>query len=162
MLSEDEPGHNRQIMEEQLKMNDRQYRSALGVYVVMALLLDTISGCRSREMAMDTAELRDFGARYTAAWCSQNASSVAEFFAEDGSLKINDGSPYVGRTAITSAAQDFMTALPDMVLTMDGVSVQGDQVVYRWTLNGTNTGLVVRAMQCGLVGMKNGTLARPA
>ncbi len=52
--------------------------------------------------------------------------SVAAFFAEDGSLKINDGSPHVGRAAITAAAQSFMTALPDMVLTMDGASVEGD------------------------------------
>jgi hypothetical protein len=27
-----------------------------------------------------------------------------------------------------------------MVLTMDGVSLQADHAVYRWTLSGTNTG----------------------
>jgi uncharacterized protein (TIGR02246 family) len=89
---------------------------------------------------MDAAQLKEFGSRYTAAWCSQNAASVAAFFAEDGSLKINDGAPSVGRTAITAAARDFMTALPDMVVTMNSVSLQGDRAVYRWTLTGTNTG----------------------
>ncbi|MBX3276521.1 MAG: ester cyclase [Acidobacteria bacterium] len=89
---------------------------------------------------MDTAKLQEFGARYTTAWCSQNAAGVAAFFAERGSLKINDGVPSVGRTAITAAAQGFMTAFPDMVVTMDGVSVEGDRAVYRWTLTGTNTG----------------------
>ena len=88
---------------------------------------------------MDAA-LREFATRYTAAWCSQNAASVAECFTEEGSLKINDGTPSVGRTAITAAAQSFMTAFPDMVVTMDGVSLDGDQAVYRWTLTGTNTG----------------------
>jgi uncharacterized protein (TIGR02246 family) len=91
-------------------------------------------------MPMDAAEFQEFGSRYTAAWCSRNAASVAAFFAEDGSLKINNGKPSVGRTEITAAAQSFMTALPDMVLTMDGVSVDGKHAVYRWTLIGTNSG----------------------
>ena len=89
---------------------------------------------------MDGAKLKEFGAKYTAAWCSQNAASVAAFFAENGSLKINDGAPSVGRTAIAAAAQGFMTAFPDMVVTMDSVSVDGGRAVYRWTLTGTNTG----------------------
>lgn len=89
---------------------------------------------------MNADQLREFATRYTAAWCSQQAASVAAFYAEDSSLKINDGAPSVGRAAITAAAQDFMTAFPDMVVTMDGVSLDGNQAVYRWTLTGTNTG----------------------
>ena len=92
------------------------------------------------EMMMDATKLQDFGARYTAAWCSQHAASVAAFFAESGSLTINDGAPSVGRTAIAGAAQSFMTAFPDMVVTMDGVGLDGGRVLYRWTLTGTNTG----------------------
>jgi len=33
-----------------------------------------------------------------------------------------------------------MTAFPDMVVAMDGVSLDGRRAVYRWTLTGTNTG----------------------
>jgi hypothetical protein len=33
-----------------------------------------------------------------------------------------------------------MTAFPDMKVFMDGLTEQGDQFVYRWTLAGTNTG----------------------
>ena len=67
-------------------------------------------------------------------------ASVAAFFAEKGSLKINDAPPSVGRTAITAAAQGFMTAFPDMVVTMDSVSLEGGGAVYRWTLTGTKAG----------------------
>ncbi len=89
---------------------------------------------------MDAATLKEFGAKYTAAWCSQNAASVAAFYADDGSLTINNGTPSVGRTAITAAAQGFMTAFPDMVVAMDSVSLEGSRAVYRWTLTGSNTG----------------------
>jgi hypothetical protein len=33
-----------------------------------------------------------------------------------------------------------MTAFPDLVVTMDGISLHGEQAVYRWTLTGRNTG----------------------
>ena len=89
---------------------------------------------------MDEAALEEFGRAYTAAWCSQNAASVAAFFSESGSLKINLGAPSVGRKAITAAAQGFMTAFPDLVVAMDSVSLDGRRAVYRWTLTGTNTG----------------------
>lgn len=89
---------------------------------------------------MDSDALRDFATRYTAAWCSQDPASVAVFFAEDGSLQVNDGEPAVGRDAITEVARGFMRAFPDMVVEMDELVVEGDGAVYRWTLTGTNTG----------------------
>jgi len=85
-------------------------------------------------------EVRDFARRYTEAWCSGNAARVAEHYASEGSLTINDGTPSVGRDAITAAAQSFMTAFPDMQVLMDGVRDGERGVEYHWTLVGTNTG----------------------
>jgi hypothetical protein len=62
-------------------------------------------------MPLDLTKLQELSRNYTAAWCSQNAASVAAFFAAGGSLRINDGTPNVGRPAIAAAAQGFMTAL---------------------------------------------------
>lgn len=89
---------------------------------------------------MDTTALNEFATRYTAAWCSQHPASVASFFSEDGSLKINDEIPSIGREAIAVAAQGFMTAFPDMVVTMDRLDVGRNRTTYYWTLTGTNTG----------------------
>ncbi|PWT92288.1 MAG: hypothetical protein C5B55_06700 [Blastocatellia bacterium] len=89
---------------------------------------------------MDLAAMKEFARRYTAAWCSQNAASVASFFSEVGSLKINDGPSSVGREALTAVAQDFMTAFPDMVVQMDGLERLQGGYIYRWTLIGTNIG----------------------
>ena len=90
-------------------------------------------------MTLDPAELRNFALRYSAAWCSQDPASVAAFFAENGTLSVN-GVPAVGRDAIAEVARGFMSAFPDMVLTMDDVVILGDTAVYHWTLDGHNTG----------------------
>jgi hypothetical protein len=89
---------------------------------------------------MDPSKLNDFATRYTAAWCSQHAARVASFFAERGSFKINDGVAAVGRDAITSSAQSFMTAFPDLVVNMGQLAFNGRETEYHWTLTGKNTG----------------------
>ena len=91
-------------------------------------------------MTLDLERLRGVAERYTAAWCSQDPASVAAFYAPDGSLRVNDADPAVGRDAIAEVAQGFMSAFPDMQVLMDDLSVEGDSAVYRWTLVGTNTG----------------------
>lgn len=89
---------------------------------------------------MNQAELTDFATRYAAAWSSQNPASVAAFYAENGSLTVNAGAPSVGRAAITTTAQGFMTAFPDMVVKLEQVNQEGRRVIFRWIWTGTNTG----------------------
>ena len=90
------------------------------------------------EMTLDF--LRDFATRYAAAWCSGNPEAVAAFFPPGGSLKINDGSPSVGRHAVAEAARSFMTSFPDMKVFFDSLKQNGPRVEFHWTLAGTNTG----------------------
>jgi len=91
-------------------------------------------------MKAELVELREFAARYTAAWCSQDAKSVAAFYSPDGSLTVNSDAPAKGRDAITEVAQLFMTAFPDLHLIMDALVVQEGGAEYHWTLTGSNTG----------------------
>jgi uncharacterized protein (TIGR02246 family) len=86
------------------------------------------------------AELDEFTQRYAKAWCSQNPESVAAFFAERGSISINNGPPAVGRVAIAKEAQAFMTTFPDMIVTFDKLETRGERTAFHWTLTGTNTG----------------------
>ena len=90
--------------------------------------------------AEKSAALQGFAEAYTAAWCSQDPSRVAAHFAEGGALRVNDDAPAVGREAIRSVAQGFMTAFPDIQVFFDRLSQEGDRVIYHWTLTGTNTG----------------------
>jgi uncharacterized protein (TIGR02246 family) len=88
----------------------------------------------------DLAALRSFAEAYTAAWCSHDASRVAAFFEENGSLSVNEDAPAVGREAITAVAEGFMTVFPDLRVSMDDLLLEGDRATYHWTLSGTNTG----------------------
>jgi len=88
----------------------------------------------------ELAKLEKFAQRYAKAWCSQDPKKVAVFFAENGSISINNGLPAVGRVAIAREAQAFMTTFPDMIVTFDKLESRGDTTAFHWTLTGTNTG----------------------
>jgi uncharacterized protein (TIGR02246 family) len=85
-------------------------------------------------------KLTKFATRYAKAWCSQDPKNVAAFFAENGSLSVNDGPRAVGRAAIADEAQGFMTTFPDVIVTMDKVAHDEEGTKFHWTLRGTNTG----------------------
>src|SRR5438477_9009826 len=85
----------------------------------------------------DLAKITTFAKRYAEAWSSQNPEKVAAFFAERGSISINNGPPAIGRAAIAKEAQAFMTTFPDMVVTFDKLEPRGDRTAFHWTLMGT-------------------------
>jgi uncharacterized protein (TIGR02246 family) len=89
---------------------------------------------------MSQPELDEFATRYAAAWSGQNPEKLASFYTENGSLRVNDGDPAVGRAAIAVKARGFMDAFPDMVVRMDSVRREGDRVIFDWIWTGTNTG----------------------
>lgn len=82
----------------------------------------------------------DLATRYTEAWCSQSPESVAAFYSDQGSLRVNDGPPAVGRNAIADVARSFMAVFPDLSVVMDDLRLQTGEPEYHWTLSGTNIG----------------------
>jgi len=56
-------------------------------------------------------------------------------------LKVNNNEPATGRNAVTKVTESFMTAFPDMVISMDELITTDEDTEYHWTLTGTNTGL---------------------
>ena len=85
-------------------------------------------------------DLKIFGKSYAQAWCSQKPDYVSLFFAEDGSLSVNDGKPAVGRNEISKVAESFMTAFPDIIVSMDSIVQTTRGTEFHWTFTGTNTG----------------------
>ena len=89
---------------------------------------------------MDLTGLQIFAQNYADAWCSQKPESVAAFFSESGSLSVNYDPPATGRTEIAKVAEGFMTAFPDMIVTMDKLTNSDAGIEFHWTLTGANTG----------------------
>jgi len=85
-------------------------------------------------------DLMIFGKSYAQAWCSQRPVFVSLFFAEDGSLSVNDGKPAIGRNEISKVAESFMTAFPDIIVSMDSLVQTSESIEFHWTFTGTNTG----------------------
>jgi uncharacterized protein (TIGR02246 family) len=105
-----------------------------------ALAFSAVVACTPTGKSMNDSRLVDVATRYTAAWCSHDASRVATLYSETGSLAINDGAPAVGRQAVEAAAQSFMTAYPDLVVKFDRLEPRLNRVLYHWTFIGTNNG----------------------
>ena len=89
---------------------------------------------------MRSENLSEFAKRYANAWCSHNPEGVAAFFAENGSLTVNDGTAAVGRAAIAETARGFMRDFPDITVTFDKLEPRADRIAFHWTLIGTHAG----------------------
>ena len=97
-----------------------------------------MTGCKSDKSEYD--KIVEFGQKYTDAWNSKEPEKMASFYAEDGILSVNNGTPAVGRKQISETAKSYMEAFPDMELTMDSLTKGNDTYRYYWTFKGTNTG----------------------
>jgi ketosteroid isomerase-like protein len=78
--------------------------------------------------------------RASTAWSSQDPEGVAACYEETASLTINNGVPATGRAALAATAASYMTAFPDLAVSLDDLHVAGDCAFWVWTLTGTNTG----------------------
>ena len=102
------------------------------------VLAAAIAACADGGMTPE--ELNAHATGYTEAWNSGDPAAVAMYFSENGSLKVNDAEPAVGRNAIANVAQGFMTAFPDMELQMRELEIAEDSIKFHWRYLGTNTG----------------------
>jgi uncharacterized protein (TIGR02246 family) len=87
-------------------------------------------------MMIDPQRLAQLAADYTAAWNSGSAEAVAGFYAEDGEIVINRGTPWVGRSGVQQMAAGFHADVPDLSLTCDDIRLSGSHAVYVWTFAG--------------------------
>ncbi len=91
-------------------------------------------------MGLDILQAQALAEAYTAAWNSGAAKAVAGFFAQDGSIIINRGTPWQGRAGLEAMANGFYADVPDLSLTCDGIRLLGDHMVYLWTFTGHHSG----------------------
>jgi hypothetical protein len=98
------------------------------------------TGNDASDRGIDLNSLREFAASYIAAWCNHDAASVAGRYSPQGSRGAHGAAPYVGRSVIEVAVQQFMAAFPDLHIALGDVLIVGDAVDVHWTLTGVNSG----------------------
>ena len=117
-----------------------------------------LTACTSKE-SMNDAQFNDLATRYAAAWSSQDPNRLVAFYAENGSLTVNDGTPSVGRAAVRTTVQSFMNGFPDMKVVMDSVVRSDSTVRFHWTWTGTNTGPGGNGRAVNISGYEDWTLS---
>jgi predicted ester cyclase len=106
--------------------------------IIFLIITIAMKGCKSDQSEYD--KMLEFGQKYTHAWNSKVPEKMASFYAEDGSLTVNNGTPAVGRKQLAETAKSYMEAFPDLELTMDSLTKENETYRYYWTFKGTNTG----------------------
>lgn len=91
-------------------------------------------------MAFTEADAEERARVYARAWSSRDPRAVAALYAPDARFTINDGEPYVGRSAIADMVAGFVESFPDLVLRVDSFRTSGTYLVFLWTVEGTYTG----------------------
>ena len=89
---------------------------------------------------MTDSEANDFGERYAAAWSSGNPGQVSAMFVPDGSIAINGGPPAHGTAAVSSVAQSWMDAFPDLRITCERMGREDHAWKWFWRMRGTFSG----------------------
>jgi steroid delta-isomerase-like uncharacterized protein len=136
----------------------KSIRNSLSALASLALLSCFLFACEAQKEPPDINALKEFATRYAAAWSGQDPVAFASFYAEDSSLRINDGEPSIGRAAIEQTAREFMTAFPDMLVSMVEVRREGDHVEFHWHWTGTHTGPGGTGSTVDLVGFEQWTM----
>jgi uncharacterized protein (TIGR02246 family) len=91
-------------------------------------------------VAPDTGTIRRAAAEYEKAWNSGDPERVAAAYAEDGTIVINRGVPWVGRAGIAAMAAGFYGDVDEMRVILDDLRIAGDHAAFIWTFTGRHSG----------------------
>ena len=89
---------------------------------------------------MTRSEIDTLLARHQQSFASQSAATIAADHVENGTFYSPAAGTVTGRAEIQKVYEYWLTAFPDMVLTMDSVRLVDAGAEYFWTFQGTNSG----------------------
>ncbi len=90
---------------------------------------------RSLEIQENTSQFIEAG------WNGKNLTVVDSFMAEPFTRRVNNVTTASNRKELAANMQVYITAFPDLHLTIDDVVATEDHVILNWTITGTNTGI---------------------
>jgi steroid delta-isomerase-like uncharacterized protein len=88
-----------------------------------------------------TDEMTDLVQRLVDAWNSHDVERVMALYAPDYHEEdVGQPGPSRGLDSVRRSVRRYMTAFPDLHLTVDDLLVQGNRASFLWTLSGTHRG----------------------
>jgi uncharacterized protein (TIGR02246 family) len=115
-------------------------KRARDTLIALSMTILLVVACEPEGEQMNATNMAEFAEQYATAWSSQDPEAFGMFYAENGSLTVNDGEPSVGRDAVVDTARAFMSAFPDMIVRLVELRPAGDRIEFHWHWTGTNTG----------------------
>jgi len=111
--------------------------------ILVLLYVVTVCSCtegqlkksRSLEIQENTTQFIEAG------WNGKDISVVDSFMAEPFTRRVNNVPTASNRKELAANMQVYITAFPDLHLTIDDVVATDDHVILNWTIRGTNTGI---------------------
>ncbi|WP_117880310.1 ester cyclase [Aureibaculum luteum] len=106
---------------------------------ILSISIINCKGSIESKITSDTIA-NNCGKKYAKAWSGQDTEAYSKIFTSNGSLKVDNEKPVVGRDAISKVAQSYITAFPDMIVALDSLVKTTKGIEFYWTLTGTNIG----------------------
>jgi len=111
-------------------------------FILNLVLLVIFINCQQQvQEGMTEEEVQVWTDRVLAMWNEPNLTIVDTVYASEF-VRHDCGAPedIVGLENVKNHLQNFFTAFPDLHITVDEIIMEGNKLVQKWTLTGTNTG----------------------
>jgi steroid delta-isomerase-like uncharacterized protein len=119
--------------------------------IVLLLMLCLTFRCQQQSKdAITRGELNALNERILQIWNEGNLALVDETYTPEAA-RYDAGWPHPirGLDALKSHLQFYRSAFPDIEMTIQETIMEGDKIVWHWTLTGTNTGPMGEAPATG-------------
>ena len=113
------------------------------VLVFLLLFLVSVLSCSKNQFKKSRSlDIQENTTRFIeAGWNDKDVSAVDSFMAEPFIRRVNNVTTASNRKELAANMQVYITAFPDLHLTIDDVVATEDHVILNWTITGTNTGI---------------------
>jgi len=87
-------------------------------------------------MTEKATQIERMAIQHTDAWTAGAPEKIAELFAINGTITVNDGVTHTGHAEIIENAKELLATFPGLVVHCIETRHAGDRAVFIWTLEG--------------------------
>lgn len=104
------------------------------------IAISLMAGASCQQKTNSDEEIKALAEKYLKVMNGGDLSLFDEILSPQYVLHLADGTETIGIDAMKEEITSLRTMFPDVNMTFDELIIEGDKVVTRWTVTGTNTG----------------------